>query len=137
MRCLPLLTVSSDEPIWVRREAFFAYFDQDDFRCRQTINVAHAYLADWFHKYEEEGANHFELPAFQIVDGRTQFINGRHRTAVLLEYLDYLPLAYVPRNRALTPDVAPIGHLRQITHRQLDISEHIDLPDLPIMESIP
>jgi hypothetical protein len=128
VRCLPDVTVASDCPIWVRRDVFYAHFDQEDFHCREVECVQQAYLADWFHS-PEPGRTYFNLPAFQILQGRTQFISGRHRVAVLLNYLTVLPMAVVRaddgKSRAL---------LGRVTERSLSLGEYIDLPDLPIVK---
>lgn len=128
MRCLPELTVATDHPIWVRRDAFFAHFDQADFYCREAQVVQKAYLADWFHSPAPEHI-HFMLPAFQILRGKTEFISGRHRVAVLLDYLSLLPMAVVRVDQQGEP------LLDRIIERPLRLDEYIDLPDLPIVES--
>jgi hypothetical protein len=77
------------------------------------------------------GLLHFMLPSFQILRQRTEFINGRHRDALLLRYLDRLPLAVV------RSDDASELLLRRIVEIPLLLDEFIELPDLPIMDKIP
>src|SRR4051794_7759286 len=82
MRCLPAITVLSDQPYWVSLDSFFKHFDQYDFQNRNCIDVSPVYLQDWF-QASSDGTLSFILPVIQFVSGRTQFVNGRHRTAVL------------------------------------------------------
>lgn len=91
MRCLPGLTIASDNPFWVPRKSFLAEFDQEDFHRREARNVTPAYLTDWFSPGDPP---RFMLPAVQFVGGQTQFISGRHRIAVLLPYLFELPMSF-------------------------------------------
>jgi hypothetical protein len=138
MRCLPILTRNDDEPYWVTREKFLQHFDQDDFLCRESIVVAPSYLADWFY-IQPDGTLLFMLPTISFIAGKTQFINGRHRTAVLLQYLDEFPVAF-----ALPDKVASVlsakkaqDFLGRLALRPLDLHEFIELPDLCIVERLP
>jgi hypothetical protein len=124
MHCLPSLTLDSDIPFWVTREAFFEHFDQIDFLCRKSTKVEAFYLAAWFHT-PEDGITRFLLPTVQFVANKTQFISGRHRTAVLLPYMKDLPIAFSLINRP------PNDFLSRVTSRPLDLQEFIELPDLP------
>lgn len=129
MRCLPELTLSDDEPFWVSREVFFEKFDQEDFLCRESPAVALSYLTEWFHM-PSDGIQRFMLPTVQFVAGKTQFINGRHRTAVLLQCLDEIPFAFY------LADKVSKNILDQLVLRPLSLQEFIDMPDLPIVESL-
>lgn len=130
MRCLPDLTLISDMPFWVTKEAFLEHFDQLDFLCRESKDVAPSYLAEWFHTLDD-GIMRFVLPTVQFVAGETQFISGRHRTAVLLRYLKDLPIAFALVNKP------PEGFLSRLDLRPLALHEFIELPDLPIVGRIP
>jgi hypothetical protein len=132
MHCLPSLTLDTDVPFWVSKEVFFAFFDQRDFHFRDQAAPIAAYLADWFHT-PQDGEPQFILPAVCIVGGKTQFISGRHRTAVLLPHLEELPIAFAaqPPNRE-APQV-----IDRIPKRRLSLSERIWLPDLPVRERLP
>ena len=130
MRCLPDLTHPDDTPYWVTRDAFCKHFDQADFLCRQVENVTPSYLAEWFHT-PADGIRRFILPTVQFIAGKTQFISGRHRTAVLLQYLEDLPIAFPVINRP------PQNFLIRLALRSLEFHELIDLPDLPIVKHIP
>ena len=136
MRCIPALTSCCDRPFWVTRDSFYRYFDQGDFCCRESEFVVPSYLAEWFHT-PEDGIARFKLPAFTFVAGNTQFINGRHRTAVLLQQrLDPVPIAFVvsddDQKSALELLILDNWNLRP-----LDLQVAIDLPDLPVMKRLP
>jgi hypothetical protein len=117
-------------PFWVTRKAFLEHFDQIDFLCRESKDVEASYLAAWF-LTPKDGATGFLLPTVQFVAGKTQFISGRHRTAVLLPHLKDLPIAFSLINRP------PQYFLCRVTSRPLGLHEFIELPDLPIVERIP
>lgn len=138
MRCLPELTMNDDEPYWVTREAFLQHFDQDDFLCRESVNITHSYLAEWFYTHTD-GTLRFMLPTVGFDAGKAQFINGRHRTAVLLQYLEEIPVAFALPDKvasALSAEKAQ-DFLRRLALKPLNLNEFIELPDLPIMECLP
>ena len=128
MHCLSCLTLDSDMPFWVTREAFYEHFDQRDFLCRESEKVEAYYLSSWFHT-PDDGIPRFLLPTVQFVANNTQFISGRHRTAVLLPYMRHLPIAFSLINRP------PRDFVGRVTSRPLELQEFIELPDLPIVES--
>ena len=132
MITLPFLTLTSDEPYWVTRETFLSAFDQEDFKFREVLGIHHAYLSDWFHTQEKEKV-FFSIPTVSIVSGKTQFINGRHRTAVLLAHLEEIPIAFAMNH--LMPDARRVAE--SIPKRPLSLSEPFFLPDLPICNSLP
>ena len=128
VQCLPWTNLPCDLPFWVPREQFLTLFDQVDFAHRECQDVKSEYRSDWF--YELDGASRsFIIPTVQFCNGRTEFINGRHRTAVLIKYLDFLPLALVH------PFLIEKSLLDQITRRPIRKNQLIDLPDLPILKS--
>lgn len=135
MRCLLDVKISSDEPFWVPRSVFYQHFDQDDFLCRESIDVVSSYLASWFY-IPEDGKLRFELPAVHFVAGKTQFINGRHRTAVLLSHLDTLPIAFLLLRCGL-PDRQARQLLEHMDVSPIKLDEWIELPDLPVFEQLP
>ena len=130
MRCLPFVTLDSDKPYWIKRESFLAFFDHTDFMCREVSDVSPSYLSAWFHE-QPNNLPFFYLPTVTFVSGKTQFINGRHRTAVLLPHLSELPMAFhlsILGSNAL---------LAQLDKRPLNLEEVIMLPRLPIAEHLP
>jgi hypothetical protein len=129
MQVLPFVDQPDDEPFWVSREAFAAHFDQDDFILMRDVKaVAPVYRRDWFPRID--GTEMFQIAVVTIIGSQTQFINGRHRTAVLLPYLKELPIALA--TRLLTP--AQRAQRAAIPKRRLDLRIPIELPDLPILD---
>lgn len=142
MYCMPSVVAENDHAFWVTRKAFFEYFDQDDFRCRTVKQVVFAYLRDWFHPRAESCTNpandpdatwYFDLPAVGFLEGRTDFLSTRHRTAVLLEFLDPLPISFAFN----TFGRGDRERLDRITTARIDMSKPIWLPDLPIRDTLP
>jgi hypothetical protein len=129
IRCFPGLTVESDVPCWITREVFFQNFDQHDFKFRDSLEIVPAYLTEWFYT-PDKGIKRFILPSVQFVAGSTQFINGRHRTAVLLKYFDELPIAFIFRKETQE-------FMNTLPVRSLDLKQFIELPTLPILEKMP
>ena len=123
MECLPSVALDTDSPYWISREEFFLGFDQIDFHCRIVQDVTSAYLEDWFRTSGSK--TFFCLPTVQLVSTGTQFISGRHRTAVLLRYLKEIPIAFDTRFGKSAPS--------HIAMRKLDLSQPIVLPDLPFL----
>ena len=132
MIALPYLTLASDEPYWVMRETFLSAFDQEDFAFREVLKIDHAYLSDWFHT-QDNAEFFFSIPTVNIVSGKTQFINGRHRTAVLLAHMEEIPIAFDMRH--LNSDARRF--VESIPKRPLSLSEPFFLPDLHICDSLP
>ena len=130
MQCIPTLTLGTDQPFWVTRESFYQHFDQADFRCRESQQISLSYLASWFFA-KSDGSLHFMLPTVRFVAGKTQFINGRHRAAVLLHHLDEIPLAFAFN---VLSDSSVFYCLDK---RPLNITTTIELPDLPVAERLP
>jgi len=130
MRCFPIMVAAGDEPFWVPKRAFCEHFDLDDLKCREVINTNAAYYPKWITR--KNGALWFELPTVMFISGKTQFISGRHRTAVLLPYLDTIPIAFAK--------VMPGNEGRPNWFQCLqpvDPRKTIELPDLPILEAKP
>jgi len=124
MLCLPALKLNIDVPYWVTIEVFRQYFDQEDFNCRESERINSLYLDDWFYM-PTDGIRRFLLSTVQIINGKTQFINGRHRTAVLQKYLENLPIAFIQNHESK-------DFLSRLSLPLLAIDKLIELPDLPI-----
>lgn len=128
MQVFSYINLPSDQPFWIPRSAFLTQFDQHDFNAyRDVANVAHAYRRDWFYKREKR--LEFILPVVSFVRDKTQFINGRHRTAVLLNYLPELPLALA--SILLSPNHVKLKGA--ISKRPLDQAIPFELPELPFL----
>lgn len=128
MRCLPDLTTTHESPFWVNRDSILEYFSQADLQCRECRTIVPAYLAEWFYT-PEDGVLRFILPTVQFLSCKrtTEFINGRHRTAVLMQVLNEIPIAF--------SEVHPFPKefLNQLSLRPLFLHEFIELPDLPMI----
>jgi hypothetical protein len=132
MRCLSWVSLDTDVPYWVLRSSFLRHFDQKDFLSRNVKDVVSAYLGDWFCA-DVDGARRFKIPAVSVVSGTTQFISGRHRTAVLLKYLDRVPLSFITRDLS---DVDK-AWIDTVVAERIGSDSVIELPDLPIRPSLP
>lgn len=86
MFCYPLPPLETDIPYWVSKASFYQHFDQQDFTCRDILDVVDAYLDDWF-DFDAAGNRQFMIPPVSVKNGVSQFISGRHRTAVLLKFM--------------------------------------------------
>lgn len=126
------VNLSTDIPYWFMRETFYSHFDQNDFLDRDVKDVKVAYLKDWFHTIAD-GNHRFYIPVIGAINGRTDLIGSRHRLAVLLPYLDELPIAVA--TACLSPEERRF--LEAIPKRVLDQSQPFWIPDLPICEKLP
>lgn len=125
MKCIADTTLDTDKAFWITKETFEHEFDQQDFLFRSVQLVDSNYSKHWFY-IDNEGRNRFLLPTVQIVSGATQFINGRHRTAVLFSKIHKIPMAFSAGGaqdlaQSLLLDAVPEG-------------EPIEFPDLPIVD---
>jgi len=128
MLILPFVDQPTDEPFWISKDAFRAYFDQHDFNFYREAEVVHlAYRRDWF--IDLNGVSKFVLPIVTFIGSKTQFINGRHRTIVLFPHLAELPIALATTH--LSP--SQIALREAIPKRPLYLSEPMNLPDLPFL----
>lgn len=131
MKCLPHIGKDTDNPYWVTKEQFYNYFDQDDFNDERDVrNVVNSYLNEWFY-FDDDNTELFILPTVQIVSGKTQFVNGRHRTAVLLTYLQEIPIAF---DQSFNQKGI---RLSNYINRPINMSTVLELPDLPKFEKLP
>lgn len=125
MKCIPALTLDTDSPFWVERDLFKREFDQVDFCFRDQELIESNYSRHWFY-FDKEGRSRFLLPTVNLISGRTQFINGRHRTAVLLDQMDRIPIAFAhgcEMTFAIRLGLEPVS-----------TCQNIELPDLQIVE---
>ena len=112
---------------------FYAYFDQEDFALRAVRDVCPAYLSEWF-CVDEHGLVRFRLSPVSAVGGKTQFVSGRHRLAVILPHLADLPIAF-----AFNCHLPERGKrlLEAIPKRPLNVDVPLELPDFPTRERLP
>lgn len=88
------INLATDLPYWIKRDDFFRYFDQGDFMNREVKEVQLAYLKDWFYEDDSGAKRFFYIPVAGAIGRRTDLISSRHRLAVLLPYLEDLPIAF-------------------------------------------
>src|SRR6056297_1795995 len=124
MKCLPALTDETDRAFWISREDFSHVFDQRDFNCRASKQIEENYSEHWFEE-DVQGNLCFRLPVVDVVLGATQFINGRHRTAVLLRKLPRVPIAF-------TAGPAQ-GLASQLGLKPVALDEPFEIPNLHIV----
>ena len=125
MMCLPHVGLETDIPYWISKADFLRQFSQPDFHCRNVENVTYAYLDDWF--FQSQQGLCFCLATVHFATGKSEFISGRHRTAVLLHYLDEIPIAVATRWTPAPPFL--------LEKRPMCLETPFWLPDLPIVQS--
>lgn len=127
--CFPELAVPSDRPYWIRRAGFQEVVHHDNYLCRDVQRVhAMAYLDEWFVDEGPGSRLRFRLPAVYLDGGRIKFINGRHRTAVLVEHMELLPMAFSKQ-----PERTDITVFDTIVHSGIALGCPFELPTLPLL----
>lgn len=132
MRCLPYVHFAHRYSLVGRQICFPLHFDQQDFMYRQVASVVDAYLEEWFHD-GPAGTRYFKIPPVSVINGKTQFISGRHRTAVLLRHLECIPLSFHMRKIS----DADTDWIRRIALSPIETDTLFALPDLPIRPHLP
>lgn len=108
--------------------------DQWDLAQRKSKQIENAYHEHWFSECTD-GSYLFHAPEFYLKEGVARFINGRHRTLVLGQHLNEIPMALT--NMDGYPVCAPhplqssVKVLEQISTRKLTGEEIFEFPDLP------
>ncbi len=123
---------SGDKYFVLNRDYFSEYVDQEDFHCRKSLRIEHVYHEGWF-----ETENKFRPPILYFDNGKIHFINGRHRTALLFEFLSDIPVIF------LSPDAKPrvtdeeirfnFGLLNKIAKPMIS-DQCFEFPDLSIRD---
>ena len=133
MQCKLAVNLNTDLPYWIEVSSFINNFDQADFRIREVQNITDAYLKSWFYD-NSNGECHFLIPPVSVRSGVTQFISGRHRTALLMKHLKRLPLSFDSRFLSESDE----KWIDSVASGQIDLkNDVIELPDLPIKEVLP
>ena len=137
MKCLASLTGQWDKPYLVKSKEFLACVDKNDFASRDYSKDRFHYLASWFGR-SLQGELLFILPTFFLEAGHAYFINGRHRTALLLKlHRVLLPMALAIRDESgLAVEDVRLDEASQITFekivaRRIALNETFRLPCLP------
>ena len=128
VECHPSCTVADAVPYWIKKTDFLKYFCQHDAQFRLPTVLVHAYLVEWFRCYDTLT---FTMPGIHFVDGKTEFFNGRHRTALLFKFLDELPFSFE------TNSSNDERLLSVIPKRPLLPTDRLFVPDLPIWKNMP
>lgn len=115
-----------DKLFWVPVEVLRSKFDVVDLDNRIVVNVTDGYLETWFEETNRGRA--FIPPTVHLVSGKTQFISGRHRTAVLERHLEVIPMAFDFRLPEVGVWITGVG-LREVGNQEL-----VDLPELPYLQ---
>lgn len=121
------LTNPSDVPFWVPRDTFLDKFDQSDFRCREVLDVDIVFSLNWLEE-AENGQMCFLLPTVRLASGKTEFINGRHRTAVLLSTCNRVGIAFAGRDA--------VSFAVSLALERIDAENEIQLPNLEIVNNL-
>lgn len=132
MKVFAALNHPADKPHWITRDTFYKYFDQEDFLNRDIKDIQPAYLKDWFHT-SADGRILFYIPVVSAMNGKTDLIGSRHRLAVLLPYLEELPIAIATGQLQIDAR----RFLETIPKRPLDTAMSFWIPDFPICEKLP
>ncbi|MBU2709383.1 hypothetical protein KCM76_25555 [Zooshikella marina] len=127
MMVYPYVNLNTDIAYWISADMFNNFIDQEDFiGNRAQVNVVDGYLESWF--YENSDRIYFILPTITIVDGRTQFINGRHRLSVLLKTMVTLPVSFSESAQS---------YVHSYSLEQIDMSQKMELPNYCIYNELP
>lgn len=118
------ITANSDRIFLVRAADLVNYFDEHDLACRDSDTILDYYHPNWFDQDDEDGS-FFTPPAFYFKNGRVIFINGRHRTLLLIKYLRFLPVLLTKS------DAHNLHMISQISEKELDEGFEFHLPALP------
>ena len=120
INCIPDLTAENDRAFWVSRDIFEREFDQRNFYCRDSQEIDANYSKHLFYE-DSQGKLQFRVPTVQVLSGATQFINGRHRVAVLFRQIDRIPVAFAAGQ---AQNIA-----RKLELEQVFMGKPIELPD--------
>lgn len=117
-----------DALYWVPLDKLHSRFNQADLSNRNVIEIKQAYLRDWFEITDARKA--FIPPVVQLIAGQTQFINGRHRLAVLSSHLGEVPIAFYLGSTGIE------DWIRDLKLQRVNELDTVNLPDLPIFDSL-
>lgn len=132
------LESENEDPLfWITKREFEIYISQKDFiENRDQKDVENKFSEDCFDSKDKR----IFFPASVAIlreDRTTQFINGRHRTAVLLKFIDPIPLGFVVSAHRRCPSGYMDGEEYALSLGLSPImpGSIIELPDLPIKHS--
>ncbi len=109
--------------------------DQSDLAQRNSQDIKNVYHKHWLSDCQD-GRYVFDAPQFYLTKGVARFINGRHRTLLLIKHLTEIPMALTGMDGypiwATHPHQLSINSLNQMSVRKLTGQEIFTFPDLPI-----
>ncbi|SEF92975.1 hypothetical protein [Vibrio hangzhouensis] len=123
---------SGDGYFVLSRDVFFDHVDIEDFECRKSSMIEPAYHQNWF-----EAETMFLPPIMYFKDGKIRFINGRHRTALLFDYLTEIPVVFLSADASRFASTMEIERTQMLLDRlltPLDVHKYFDFPTLPIVD---
>ena len=128
-------TVSSDQFHLIKTDQLMLFVDKHDLAQRNSLTIVHAYHKHWLSKCEGDIFS-FHAPQFYINDGTIKFINGRHRTLLLSEYMKEIPMALTSMDIQLFSSNSSrqncLNCLQKISIKRISEQDIFDFPDLPI-----
>ncbi|MEZ9302984.1 hypothetical protein BCT94_04045 [Vibrio breoganii] len=122
---------SGDKYFVLSRGVFFDHVDNEDFTCRKSSTIEPAYHQNWF-----EAEAMFLPPIMYFKDGKIRFINGRHRTALLFEFLTEIPVVFLSADASRFTSTIEIERTQMLMDRlltPLNVHKYFDFPTLPIV----
>lgn len=121
---------AQDKHYLIDVKKFMRVVDPDDLECRDSKIIHDSYHEHWFR------GQLFLPPVFYLTKGVARFINGRHRTLVMIKHMDQIPMALANMdgypNFTETPHQLSRKVLRHISLARLNGKEEFIFPDLPI-----
>ena len=116
----------------ITRQAFHLNVDTNDFVCRKVRDIEHVFSVDWF---DEGEPLHFHPPICFIKNGKIKFINGRHRTELLLKYLEKIPVIFLSHKASAFSSVDEQLKIKEMIERicePLKSGTSFNFPELPL-----
>jgi len=119
----------------IRVSNLMKFIDREDFECRKSKIIKDIYHQAWFLN-KNKNILQFIPPTIYIHKGKICFINGRHRTALLINKLDVIPMLVYALDAYPSTTESSLEK-NKITFEQIIISrvkrsDVFKLPKLPI-----
>ena len=135
MRVTLLPPNAQDELYLIEVKELMAIIDAKDLAQRKSEIIEDAYHVHWLTPCAD-GSYQFHAPEFYLTKGIVKFINGRHRTLLLVKHLEYIPMALTNMDGfppfATGPRPESLKALAKISVQRLTDNEILEFPELPI-----
>ena len=119
----------------IKVDEFMQVVDQADLAQRNSRNIESAYHKHWL-SLCPDGSYLFHAPQFYLTKGVAKFINGRHRTLLLCQHLDEIPMALTNMDGhpiwTAHPHQSSADSLSHMFIHELSGQEMFTFPDLPV-----